>query len=178
MALRSECYCSIFPRRILRFRQLFPKAAFFSLGQREAQAAGQEAWRSRGPAQTPPRPRPTEETGRLCLLAQSLTGLRDWTGRKCWVGLSTGEEAAHGRDFWGVASGTAPFRGLKVDSGCRGGARTRRPIPTQFFGSRRGAAPRRGRTGTGNCKGHLGLGQAGTTGRLGTTEGIRGPGQL
>lgn len=131
----------------------------------------------RGPAQTPPRPRPTEETGRLCLPAQSVIGLRDWTGRNDWVGLSTGRGRGLPWDFWGVASGTAPFRGLKGDSGCRGGARTRRPIPTQFFGSRRGAAPRRGRTGTGNCKGHLGLGQAGSMGLLGTTEGIRGPGQ-
>lgn len=56
----------------------------------------------------------------------------------------------------GVASDTAPFRGLKADGGCGGGARTRRPIPRRLLGARRRAVPRRGRAGTGGCRGSWG----------------------
>lgn len=77
----------------------------------------------------------------------------------------------------GVASGTAPFRGLKADSGCGGGVRRQRQILRGPFGTWRRAAPRRGRAGTRDYKGRLGLSQAGIRGLLGTTEGTRGRGQ-
>lgn len=160
---------------------LVSKAAFFRLRQRMAQGAGRaasglldEATCSPDPAQTPPRLRPIEWS--RAGPAFQLKAKRDFVigrgGRKAWVGLPSRREAARGRDFdgaWPLAP--PPSAGSKRTAAAGAGSEHGWPIPARLLGASHRAAPRRGRAGTGDRAGHLGLGQAEGKSLLGTTEG-------
>lgn len=160
------------------------KAAFFLLGQKEAQGAGRASRRlpdemnlkpspRPDPVQTPPRLRPAKGVpGRPDLPAQSKTGLRDWAGQKDWVWLPCRRAAARGRDFNGAwPMVPPPPAGSKRAAAAGAGSEHGWWIPTRHFGASHRAAPRRGRAGTGDRAGRLGLGQAEGKSLLGTTEG-------
>lgn len=157
---------------------LVSKAAFFRLRQRMAQGAGRaaswlldEATCSPDPAQTPPRLRPIERS--RAGQAFQLKAKRDFVigrgGRKDWVGLPRRSEAARGRDFDGAwLLAPPPSAGSKRTAAAGAGSEHGWPIPAPVFGASHRAAPRRGRAGTGDRAGRLGLGQAEGKSLLGT----------
>lgn len=120
-----------------------------------------------GPAHTPPRSHPDTAPqrgppGGPCFPAQRVMELRDWAGRKDWVGLPPVERPLVGVALTGRGLGHRPFPRAQSGWLQRGRGESTAADPSAVLWSPPQAAPRRGRAGTSDRAGGSRLGQLGT----------------
>lgn len=114
-----------------------------------------------GPAHTPPRSHPDTAPqrgppGGPCFPAQSVMELRDWAGRKDWVGLPLVERPLVGVALTGRGLGYRPFPRAQSGWLRAGRGKSTAADPNAVPWSPQRAAPRRGRAGTSGRAGGLG----------------------